>query len=525
MKTFTTLTFVFLINLSFTQINYRILDQNNTSVFLSNEGTVFTDFITPSAGYEVPNGSGLNTIYSTQFWFAGKESNGTIHSSLGGYPGFGTDIFKGPFSNTNSYNDPAYQSEWGISMWDICQSEIDIFKAWWECSNGVTTIGCENVITPTVEILDKIYNWPAHGNVNQGESYYMLPYWDTNSDGVYNPADGDYPIIKGCCAVYMIQNDAAIAHTISNGPTIGIELHYMFYQYSNWDYINDVTFVDVLTINKGTTNYTEFSTGIVMDADIGNYSDDYTGCDSTNNLMLFYNADNNDETGYSLNPPVIGVVSLENNMTSCAPYIQNPSGSNEIWNLMNGKKTDGTDWLNPAGIPTNYVYSGSPNNPLEWSEFSAINTPGDRRSMMANKHISFNVGDSIFESYAILYARNGTHLQNAQAIIDYANSVKLFYDTLSNLPCINGTFGLEEIVENNSISIYPNPTSGIFKIVQQSNLGFTTEIYDYSGNLVMKKSILNSSEMNVDLSKYGRGLYIVKITNEIESFVERVVLE
>ena len=192
---------------------------------------------------------------------------------------------------------------------------------------------------------------------------------------------------------------------------------------------------------------------------------------------------------------------------------------------MNGKKTDGTDWLNPVGIPTNYVYSGSPNNPLEWSEFSAINTPGDRRSMMANKHISFNVGDSIFESYAILYARNGTHLQNAQAIIDYANSVKLFYDTLSNLPCINGTFGLEDIVENNSISIYPNPTSGIFKIAQKSDLGFTTEIFDYSGNLVMKKSILNSNEMKVDLSKYGRGLYIVKITNEIESFVERVVLE
>ena len=86
-------------------------------------------------------------------------------------------------------------------------------------------------------------------------------------------------------------------------------------------------------------------------------------------------------------------------------------------------------------------------------------------------------------------------------------------------------FGLEEIVENNSISIYPNPTSGIFKIVQQSDLGFKIEIFDYSGNLVMKKSILNSSEMKVDLSKYGRGLYIVKITNEIESFVERVIIE
>jgi hypothetical protein len=524
MKIFSTLIFFLSLNVALSQINYRILDQNNTSVLLSNEGTVFTNF-NATAGYEVPNGSGLSTIFSTQFWFAGKESDGTIHSSLGGYPGNGTDVFKGPFSTTNSYTDPSYQTAWGVSIWDICQIDIDIFKAWWDCANGVTTIGCENVITPTVEILDKIYNWPAHGDVNQGESYYMLPYWDKNSDGVYDAIDGDYPIIKGCCAVYMIQNDAASTHTISNGPAIGIEIHYMFYQYSNWDYINDVTFVDVLTINKGATNYTEFTAGLLMDADIGGYYDDFSACDSTNNLMLFYNGDNNDENGYLIDPPAIGVVSLENNMSSCAPYIQNPSTPNEIWNLMNGKKIDGTDWLNLSGIPTKYVYSGNPTNPLEWNETTAGNMPGGRMSLMSNIHSSFNTGDSIFESYAILYARNGNNLQNAQAIIDYANSVKLFYDTLSNLPCINGTFGLEEIVENYSISIYPNPTSGIFKIVQQSDLGFTTEIFDYSGNLVMKKSISNSSEMKVDLSKYGRGLYIVKITNEFETFVERVVLE
>lgn len=525
MKTVATFTFVFLLNITFAQINYRTLDQNNTSVLINNEGTVFKDLSTSTAGYEVPNGSGLNTIYSTKFCFAGKESNGTIHSSLGGYPGLGTDVFKGPFSGSTSYNSPEYQSVWGVSMWDICQSEIDIFKTWWECSNGIITIGCEGMQEPFTEIIDKIYNWPAHGNVKQGQSYFMAPYWDRNSDAVYNPNDGDYPLIKGCCAVYMIQNDDAGIHTYSGTQPIGIEIHYLFYQYSNWDYINDVTFVDVLTINKGATNYTEFSTGMVMDADIGNYSDDFSGSDSTNNLMLFYNGDNNDEAGYLIDPPAIGVVSLENNMASCTPYIQNPITPNEIWDQMNGKKTDGTDWLNSAGIPTKYVYSGNPTNPLEWNETSAGNMPGGRRSIMTNKHISFNSGDSIFESYAILYARNGNHLQNAQAIINYSISVKQFYTTESNLPCINGTFGLEEKVENNPISIYPNPTSGCFKIAQKSDLGFAVEIYDYAGNLIMKQSTLHSTEMNIDLSKYAKGLYIVKITNEIESFVERVIVE
>ena len=61
-------------------------------------------------------------------------------------------------------------------MWDICQVDIDNFILWWDCMNGQSTVGCENVIAPTAEILEKIYTWPAHGDLNQGESYFLAPF-------------------------------------------------------------------------------------------------------------------------------------------------------------------------------------------------------------------------------------------------------------------------------------------------------------------------------------------------------------
>src|SRR5690606_4877853 len=102
-------------------------------------------------------------------------------------------------------------------------------------------------------------------------------------------------------------------------------LHLMFYQYQTSDYLNDATFIDIKAINKSSIDYPEFVHSILVDADIGNYIDDNFGCDSINNIMFFYNGDNNDQDGsfylgYGVDPPAIGIVSLENNISSCTPF-------------------------------------------------------------------------------------------------------------------------------------------------------------------------------------------------------------
>lgn len=523
MKNLTLLLNLTLFNFAFGQIYSVTLEQNNASIILSNGGTLFQDLSNVTSGYEIPKGSGLNTIFSTQFWFAGKKNDGSILTSTGGHPSLGRDIFPGPYSDSLFYNDPSYIDKWGISMWNICQSEIEVFKKWWDCSNGLDTVGCETMQVPTSESLDRIYSWPAHGDISHGLSYYMAPFWDNNSDGVYNPNDGDYPLIKGCCAVYMIQNDHAGIHTNSGTQAIEIEIQTMFYQYSTFDFLNDVTFIDVLTINKGTNNYLEFNSGLFMDANIGSYSDDFFGSDSTNNLMYFYNADNYDENFYLANPPAIGVVSLENEMSTCTPY-DAPSNETEIWNLMSGKKIDGQNWLHPDGYSTNYIYSGNPTIISEWNESSTGNPSGDRRAIMTHNNGVFNTSDSIFQSYAIVYARSGDNLQNVQTIIDLASEVKTFYINDLEIVCDNGTSGIEEELENDFI-LYPNPSSGQFQIVSSHNLNIKIQLFDVKGNQIQTEIKQNSNGAHIDLSKNARGIYILKISNELGSSFERIVLE
>src|SRR5690554_7975286 len=97
-------------------------------------------------------------------------------------------------------------------------------------------------------------NWPAHGDPSLGQSFYLAPFFDqaTNNgsgDGFYDPSQGDVPSIKGCCATYLIQNDEAQIHTLTNTQAIVIELHFMFYQYRYWAHLNNVTFIDIKVIN------------------------------------------------------------------------------------------------------------------------------------------------------------------------------------------------------------------------------------------------------------------------------------
>ena len=203
---------------------------------------------------------------------------------------------------------------------------------------------------------------PAHGNSGSSEDYWQAPFYDYDQDGSYNPNYGDHPLIKGCCATYMIQNDDNGIHSQSGTDPIGLEMHYMFYHYKTWDFLNDVTFVELTVKNTGEHNYTDFTYGIRVDPNAGAINDNHFGCDSTTNMMYFYNADNNDESDYRTNPPAIGIVALDQPMNSC---IVGPAGSTvvENWSAMNGLSLSGVPIIHPYGYPTTYQFSDDPNDP------------------------------------------------------------------------------------------------------------------------------------------------------------------
>ena len=71
---------------------------------------------------------------------------------------------------------------------------------------------------------------------------------------------------------------------------------------------------------------------------------------------------------------------------------------------------------------------------------------------------------------------------------------------------------LMKLLANNGISVYPNPTTGIVKIILNNNFNsdYIVDIYDNVGGLLqtLKKS---KSEVNfdLDLSSYSAGIYLI----------------
>ncbi len=505
------------------QYSFQLLEGNNVSATINNSGSQFTT-VNESAGYLVPQNANAGLIFSAQFWYAGVDEEGTLRAALGG--NFNeSDVFIGPYSD--DYSDLSYSQEFAQSIYSFCSSEIQYFVKWWECQNGILTEGCDDLENPTIDFLERIYSYPAHGNVAIGQDYWLLPFWDRDGDGVYNPDNGDFPIIKGCCGTYLIQNDTRNLHS-SGALTIGMQMVYHFYQYSNGGLLDDFTFIDVQAVNKGEYNFQEFRFGLMVDGDIGFPYDDFMGSDPVRQMAFFYNADNFDEDdedielyGFGDDPPAIGIVALKTELNS----IISPSTSfNSVmskWMNLGGLQESGQPFLDPDDVATSFMYSGALDNSNEWSELNSGNVSGDRRLLMSSIINNFQSGDTISQTYAIIYSRSGNNVQNALSLGSIADAVKEFYLEGEFYNCESlsaGTHGNEEIL----FEVFPNPSSGIIQISSQTMMD-EFSIRDLNGREVLAASVDQLNQVEIDLSNVMKGVYTLTISSNKGTSTRRIM--
>jgi len=74
------------------------------------------------------------------------------------------------------------------------------------------------------------------------------------------------------------------------------------------------------------------------------------------------------------------------------------------------------------------------------------------------------------------------------------------------------------------IEIYPNPTNGILTITIDNPQGTKLEIYNLQGKMMYKKD-MESIHETIDLSAYPKGMYLVKVNENGNVKVGKVVLE
>ncbi len=75
------------------------------------------------------------------------------------------------------------------------------------------------------------------------------------------------------------------------------------------------------------------------------------------------------------------------------------------------------------------------------------------------------------------------------------------------------------------VRIYPNPTSGIFYIEVPNNSGdVELTISDITGKVVVR-NVVRTSKVSIDLSKYNKGLYFVKLVSGNDVEVYKVIVK
>jgi len=106
------------------------------------------------------------------------------------------------------------------------------------------------------------------------------------------------------------------------------------------------------------------------------------------------------------------------------------------------------------------------------------------------------------------------------------NSAINYWVSWDFAPYVRANFDQSLAVANLSldgISVYPNPSEGVVTIENANNDMSVVDVFTIGGQKVMSKEITTSS--SIDLSGNGTGVYLVKVTNENGSMVERVVIK
>lgn len=349
------------------------------------------------------------TIFAAALWVGALDSGGNLKMAAQTYRQSGNDYWAGPLdnnANTNSTQCNNYDRIWRIPGYTIIQLKTDF------ADNNTIDIAPEQALL----------EWPAKGNPHFSNIFGfdlppntdLAPFFDQNNDNIYDPWDGDHPVIDDAWPnvvakelLWCVFNDKGNIHTETNGDALGIEVHFTAYAFDcEQDSILDRTvFTRHKIINKSFENLNELYVGYWTDFDLGCWNDDFIGSAPDLNTYYIYNGDNDDTDctsfnnevirGYGPNPPAQSVTLLNQDLTSFMNYYGdaapqgNPNTAIEYYRYLQSTWRDGTpleyggDGFNEGTTPTSWVFPSNPNSTDTdpWSEVSEENTPDDRRGV------------------------------------------------------------------------------------------------------------------------------------------------
>ncbi|MDW8301181.1 MAG: YCF48-related protein [Bacteroidia bacterium] len=440
--------------------SFAQLDINNVRTTLMNGGDMWWDLV-GNPRYEVPknNTPGAtpkHALFAGAIWIGGYDGGGQLRLAAQTYRQTGTDFYPGPL-DASAEIDPATCLKYD-RHYTVFKSEIDAFINAYQ--TGALASGA-------FAIPKNILDWPAKKNLSDPD---LAPFEDVDGNGVYDPNSGDYPLIFGDQAIWWVYNDKGNIHSETSAEPIGIEIQTMAFAFVTNDEMNNATFYKSKIINKSTNTLNQTYIGQWVDPDLGNYADDYVGCDTLLGLGFCYNGDGLDEgvSGYGNSLPAIGIDFFEGPIADPGDGIDNdkdgtidepgekiimskfvyynndftpygnPSAAQHFYGYLDGKWKDGNPIVDDGkdGVasttpnaytpkPTNYMFPGGLcGGNLGWTEANAGNNPADRRFIQSAGKFTLQPGAVNYVTIGAVFAQGTTLGSNTDAICNLIKADK-----------------------------------------------------------------------------------------------------
>ena len=369
------------------------MDVNNLDMVVTNHGSLSYDLVTGNAGLIYPRGTIKTAVFAAGLW-VGAKVGPDIRVAIGEYS---QEYTPGPMAGGTFQSDQP-----GFKNFRFDRSQT---------------------LTGT-DLADYI----AQGGP---------------SDSLGNPQ------LLGDATIWSVFNDADPGtHTNRAGSTepLGIEVQQSVFAYNRSGALGNIIFVKWRFINKGANTLDSTYVSVWSDPDLGGFTDDLVGCDTTLSLGFCYNATNSDGLYGSTPPavgydffkgPVVGVTTL--GMTSFNKYVNgtDPASPVETYNYMKGLNKDGSPIhiLNDTTLAiTKYQVSGldpsAPSSATNWLD----SNPGDRRLQLSSGPFTMAPGDTQEVVTAIIIGQGLDRLSSVADMKDKDTKAQQVFDLNFDIP-------------------------------------------------------------------------------------------
>jgi hypothetical protein len=163
-----------------------------------------------------------------------------------------------------------------------------------------------------------------------------------------------------------------------------------------------------------------------------------------------------------------------------------------------------TVWVNSYLI--GYTYDANNNQTSEsqqvWNDVAWVNYYQYNYTYDANNFIQS-------ESYK--------YWNNVGTKVEFGDSTYYYFHTI---------IGINDLVaQEGAIHVYPNPCSGKFTISSNSRIS-SVEIYNLTGELICADDKFNlQNSKKIDLSGFAKGIYIIKLSDGLNSYKRKIVVQ